>query len=105
MGPGKRSNSVSNKGRLQIQIVLSNKASNSGANKLFSEVASRQITLSELLESQYVRGAYRQVSRRTFVRELARLADAWFIKFTPGAGGIEPGVELDFGAVAKYPAG
>lgn len=71
----------------------------------FSVVASRQITLSELLESQYVRGTYLSVSHRTFVRELIRLAEAGFIRFIQEGRGFDPVIELDFGAVARYPAG
>ena len=71
----------------------------------FSETASRQLKLSELLESQYVRGAYRQVSQRTFVRELSRLAAAGFIRFMPGGYSADAAIKLDFGAIARYPAG
>lgn len=71
----------------------------------FSEVASRQLTLSALLESQYVLGTYHRVSHRTFIRELIRLAEAGFIRFIQEGRGFAPVIELDFGAVAKYPAG
>ena len=71
----------------------------------FSEAASRPLRLSALLESQYVRGTYRQVSQRTFVRELHRLAAAGFIRFMPGVRSGDAVLELDFGAIAKYPAG
>lgn len=71
----------------------------------FSETASRPLTLSELLAAQYVRGAYRQVSQRTFIRELTRLAAAGFIRLTPGGRNADTVIEPDFGAIAKYPAG
>ena len=69
----------------------------------FSEEPSRKILLPELLESDYVQAAYRDVTSRTFVRELTRLADLGFIKFTRN--GISQStviVELDFEAIAKY---
>ena len=72
----------------------------------FSASPSRQITLSELLESQYVKGAYSQVAPRTLRRELVRLAAAGFIKFTrdsQNAALTGSLVELDFGASAKHP--
>ena len=68
----------------------------------FSADPSRKVTLSELLDSPYVKGAYRDVTRRTFVRELVRLVDAGFIKSTSGEQSAEPVVELDFEAIAKY---
>ena len=69
----------------------------------FSENPSRKMELSDLQESAYVSAAYRDVTRRTFVRELTRLADLGFIKFTKN--GTSPRaviVELDFEAIAKY---
>ena len=72
----------------------------------FSASPSRQITLSELLESQYVKGAYSKVAPRTLRRELDRLAAAGFIKFTrdsKNAASMGSLVELDFGASAKHP--
>ncbi|MFQ6029050.1 MAG: Fic family protein [Dehalococcoidia bacterium] len=68
----------------------------------FSESPSRKITLSELQEAPYVKGAYRDVTRRTFVRELIRLSDSGFIKFTRADESSPQIVELDFGAIAKY---
>jgi len=50
-----------------------------------------------------VSAAYRGVTPRTFVRELTRLADLGFIKFTKlGSSPRDSLVELDFGAIAKY---
>ncbi len=72
----------------------------------FSASPSRQITLSELLESQYIKGAYSRVAPRTLRRELIRLAAEGFIKFTrdsKNAASIDSLVELDFGASAKHP--
>lgn len=69
----------------------------------FSENPSRDIALSELQQSDYVRAAYKEVTSRTFVRELIRLADLGLIKFTRvGASPRAFIVELDFGAIAKY---
>ena len=69
----------------------------------FSEDPSRRVRLSALLESDYVKAAYRDVTQRTFVRELTRLAQLEFIIFqdTPPE---DVGVEIDFGAIGKYPA-
>ena len=71
----------------------------------FSENPSRQVTLWELMDSPYVTGAYRNVTRRTFVRELVRLFNAGFIKFTPGVEPTEAVIELDFDAITKYRIG
>ena len=68
----------------------------------FSELPSRKITFSELQRSPYVIGAYRDVTTRTFHRELVRLADAGFIKFARNSETSEPIVELDLGAITKY---
>ena len=68
----------------------------------FSETPSRKITFSELQESQYVKGAYRNVTPRTFYRELVRLANVGFIGFARGEKATELIVELDFGAIARY---
>lgn len=68
----------------------------------FSDRPSRQIKFSELRSSDYVRAAYKNVTPRTFSRELQRLADLHFIKFTKGNGSEEPIVELDFEAIGKY---
>ena len=64
----------------------------------FSESPSRQIQLSELIESSYVQAAYRNVTRRTFIRELFRLVRYEFIKFDP----TTDVVEVDFDAISKY---
>ena len=71
----------------------------------FSKEASRKVTFAELVDSQYYKGVYSKVTPRTFSRELMRLSEAGFIKFTPGTRDNGPIVELDFGAIAKYPVG
>lgn len=68
----------------------------------FSENPSRQIKFSELRSSGYVTAAYKDVTTRTFSRELQRLADLHFIKFIKGDDLEEPIVELDFHAIGKY---
>ena len=68
----------------------------------FSESPSRKIKFSELAESQYVKGAYRGVTSRTFFRELTRLDNLEFIKFTREESSKSLIIELDFGAIAKY---
>ena len=68
----------------------------------FSETPSRKITFSELRESPYVKGAYSDVTPRTFYRELVRLASVGFINFVKVEATAEPIIELDFGAIARY---
>jgi Fic family protein len=68
----------------------------------FSESSSRRVTLSELLEAPYIKGAYRDVTPRTFRRELIRLHNSGFIKFEWEEAAKSPVVELDFGAISRY---
>lgn len=69
----------------------------------FSENPSRKIKFSELCESPYIKEAYRNVTNRTFLRELLRLSDMKFIKFiTPKEERGDPLIELDFDAIGKY---
>ena len=68
----------------------------------FSDSPSRRISLSELLEANYVQSAYRNVTRRTFHRELIRLMELGFIDFTKDESVQDWVVELDFGAISKY---
>lgn len=68
----------------------------------FSDSPSRRIKFSELLESQYIREAYRNVTTRTFSRELERLSEMNFIKFGKNGEADGPVVELDFRAIGKY---
>ena len=68
----------------------------------FSDSPSRKISLSELLEANYVQSAYRNVTRRTFHRELIRLGELGFIEFTRDESVQDWVVELDFGAISKY---
>ena len=66
----------------------------------FAEEPSRRIAYSELLQAPYVKGVYRNVTARTFHRELTRLADMGFIKFSMQE--REPIIEIDFGAIGRY---
>ena len=67
----------------------------------FADEPSRKIALSELIRAPYVTAAYRNVTPRTFQRELIRLARKGFIKFTARERD-EPVIELDFGAIGRY---
>ena len=67
----------------------------------FADEPSRKIALSELIRAPYVTAAYRNVTSRTFQRELIRLARKGFIKFTDRERD-EPVIELDFGAIGRY---
>lgn len=68
----------------------------------FSDEPSRKLTLSELLEARFVDIAYQNVTRRTFQRELRRLGELGFIKFTRQEPAQDWVVELDLGAISKY---
>ena len=68
----------------------------------FSDESSRRVALAELLEDRYVKSAYRDVTRRTFHRELLRLRDLGFIMFAKDAVIGDWVVELDLGAISKY---
>lgn len=68
----------------------------------FSDKPSRKITFSELQQAPYVQSAYRDVTRRTFYRELLRLGEMGFIHFSKDDASKEWITELDFGAVTQY---
>ena len=66
----------------------------------FTEEPSRKIDYSDLRDAPYVKSVYRNVTTRTFYRELTRLAEMGFIKFS-----IQervPTIEIDFGAIGRY---
>jgi Fic family protein len=67
----------------------------------FSQNPSRRIKFDDLLQSGYVKGAYSNVTRRTFIRELIRLHDLGFIK-VDDENRRELIVEIDFAAIARY---
>ena len=66
----------------------------------FAEEPSRKIEYSVLRRAPYVTGVYRNVTARTFYRELTRLAEMGFIKFS--AREQEPTIEIDFDAIGRY---
>ena len=66
----------------------------------FAEEPSLKIDYSELRQAPYVKAVYRSVKARTFHRELTRLAEMGFIKFSIQE--PEPTVEIDFGAIGRY---
>lgn len=68
----------------------------------FAEKPSIQIPFFELLESPYVRAAYRNVTRRTFWRELERLRDMGFIVLRRPEGSDGTTIEIDFDAIGRY---
>ncbi len=67
----------------------------------FSDRPSKRLGVEGLRESRYVREAYRSVTARTLLRELGRLAELGFIRFSNAASG-EPFIEMDFNAIGKY---
>ena len=67
----------------------------------FAPNPSREITLKELLNSGYVKGAYSNVTQRTLTRELVRLNELGFINLNHQQGS-ELSLEIDFGAIARY---
>ena len=75
----------------------------------FSEEPSTRIPLKDLVNSPYVRGAYRDVTDRTFIREIHRLAKLGFItlRAEPDSGHETVGInfhaiEMDFNEIAPY---
>ena len=68
----------------------------------FAAKPSKQVSFTVLLALPYVRSAYRSLTPRTFRRELTRLTDLGFIRFTASEGVDEASIELDFSAIAKY---
>lgn len=68
----------------------------------FSENPSRQLKFSELYESPYVKGAYKNVTSRTFYRELNRLGLLNFINIRRDESAKDWILELNFEAIGKY---
>jgi len=68
----------------------------------FANHSSERITLANLFDSSYVQAAYSSVTRRTFIRELLRLAEQGFINFEQANDNEDTAVEIDFDAIAKY---
>lgn len=68
----------------------------------FSENPSKKISFSDLFASNYVRGAYRDVTSRTLSREFIRLSKVGFITFKRDDADKDWIIELDFSAIGKY---
>ncbi len=68
----------------------------------FSDTPSRMIKLSDLQADRYVQSAYRNVTWRSFQRELIRLGELGFIRFVKDEMVQDWVVELDFEAISKY---
>ena len=66
----------------------------------FADEPSKKIKFDDLLRAPYISTVYKNVTRRTFFRELLRLAEMGFIKFTGRGEGIT--IELDFAAIGRY---
>ncbi len=71
-------------------------------NDPFAAEPSRQVALTELMRSPFVQHVYRHVTRRTFIRELTRLADHGFIRFEHYPESGNSTVQIDFDAIGKY---
>jgi hypothetical protein len=68
----------------------------------FSENPSRQVKLSDLQKAQYVKTAYKDVTDRTFIRELDRLGALGFINVRRDEAAKDSVLELNFDAIGKY---
>lgn len=68
----------------------------------FSENPSRQLGVSKLRKDPYITEAYKNVTGRTFLRELTRLSEFGFLKITTDRPETGLTIELDFGAIGKY---
>ena len=66
----------------------------------FADEPSKKIKFDDLLQAPYISTVYKSVTRRTFYRELLRLAEMRFIKFT--GRGEDITIELDFTAIGMY---
>lgn len=66
----------------------------------FSPEPSRRIGYDELLKAPFIQAAYGNVTRRTFHRELVRLADRGFVEFQLSED--EFIITIDFDAIGKY---
>ena len=68
----------------------------------FSDNPSRQLKFSELRNAKYVTSAYKDVTDRTFNRELERLGTLGFISVKRDEAAKDWVLELDFEAIGKY---
>jgi Fic family protein len=68
----------------------------------FSENPSKKIKFSELRTAMSIRMAYQRVTLRTFYRELIRLGELGFIRFTKDDALKDWIIEINFEAIGKY---
>jgi Fic family protein len=68
----------------------------------FSDNPSKKIQVSDLRQDRYVQGVYKQLTPRTFYRELERLGELRFIRFERIPQVNDSTIELDFGAIGRY---
>ncbi len=73
-----------------------------GPEDPFADEPSRRVPLLELLKSPFVLEVYRRVTRRTFLRELERLAQHGFIRFEHDSEADALIVEIDFDAINRH---
>jgi len=71
-------------------------------NDPFSENPSKGIKLSELMQDPFILGTYKNVTRRTFYRELVRLELLGFISYRRDEAAKESTVQIDFDAIGKH---
>ena len=68
----------------------------------FSDNPSREISHSELQRAPFIKASYSGVTRRTFIRELTRLAENGFIILTQDVKTKDFIVNLNFMAIGRY---
>lgn len=66
----------------------------------FADEPSTKLKFEDLRQNPYIKAAYANVTGRTFLRELTRLAELGFLKLRNG--GAEATVEIDFNAIGRY---
>ena len=71
-------------------------------NDPFAEHPSKSIRFSELLESRFIKTAYRRVTPRTFHRELLRLDQLSFIDVNRDEAIKDWIIEINFSAIGHY---
>jgi Fic family protein len=71
-------------------------------NDPFAEHPSKSISLTELLESRFIKTAYRSVTPRTFHRELLRLGQLKFIDVNRNEAVKDWIIEVNFAAIGHY---
>ena len=66
----------------------------------FADEPSAKLKCEDLRQNPYIKAAYANVTERTFLRELTRLAELGFLKLSNG--GAKATVEIDFNAIGRY---